>query len=66
MKLADYLNQKRGRAAELAAQLDVAHSTVMRWARGEHMPTLRDCAALERLTGGTVTAEDFLRDVRAS
>jgi transcriptional regulator with XRE-family HTH domain len=50
----------RRAAADLARRLSVQHSTVMRWARGEHCPSLRMCAAIQTATGGAVTMADFI------
>jgi DNA-binding transcriptional regulator YdaS (Cro superfamily) len=65
MKLSEYIAQRRGTAADLARSVGVNHSTILRWASGAHAPSLKMCAALDRATGGAVTAADFLADQAA-
>ena len=66
MTLADYLNDRRISAAEFAEKLGVHRSTVSRWILppsdgGEtYRPSWDQIANISRLTGGLVTANDFM------
>lgn len=66
MTLADYLNDRRISAAEFAEKLGVHRSTVSRWILppsedGETFrPSWDQIAKIMDLTGGLVTANDFM------
>jgi DNA-binding transcriptional regulator YdaS (Cro superfamily) len=66
MTLSTFISQRRGAAADLARALGVNHSTVLRWASGEHAPSLKMCAAISKATGGAVTAADFLKQAASA
>ena len=61
MSLAEYLTQKGVTAVALARRLNVAHSTVLRWAEGR-VPAER-VAALAEATG--LAREDLRPDLYA-
>lgn len=65
MKLATYIAQRRGAAADLARKLAVEHSTVMRWATGKHHPSIPMCGRIAEATDGAVTVQDFLTEAAA-
>jgi predicted transcriptional regulator len=60
MKLADYLRAHDMRPTEFASQGGWPSSTVIRWMNGTRQPRLDAVAKIQELTGGAVTAEDFL------
>jgi DNA-binding transcriptional regulator YdaS (Cro superfamily) len=60
MTLADYLRLHNKTATEFAAELAVDKSTVSRWLSGESRPRWADVPAIVRVTGGAVTANDFM------
>lgn len=60
MKLADYMALNHITPRQLRWMLGVSsRSTVMRWVRGERVPTSPMIAQIEALTGGAVTLADF-------
>lgn len=60
MTLPDYLTQSGLTASAFAALVGVNVSTVTRWARGERWPRPEQIIRVEQVTGGQVTAQDFL------
>ena len=60
MKLSDYLAQPGRTATGLAAEAGVAVSTITRAARGDMMPSRELMRAINRLTDGQVTPNDFV------
>ena len=61
MTLSDYLKAAgRGAQSRLAREVGVSVPSVWRWKEGEALPSLSRIPAIERATGGKVTAADFL------
>ena len=61
MKLSDYLEAAgRGAMSKMARDVGVSVVTVMRWRRGDAAPGWEKIPAIERATGGAVTAADFV------
>ncbi|RMF02468.1 MAG: XRE family transcriptional regulator [Alphaproteobacteria bacterium] len=60
MNLAEYMRRNGINDEQLAARVGRARTTVMRWRRGVTRPDWAAVAALERATGGAVTASDFV------
>src|SRR3954468_6832262 len=61
MTLAEFLRASGLSQRALARRLDVSDSTVSKWLHGRILPDARRLAELERLSGGQVTAADFLQ-----
>jgi DNA-binding transcriptional regulator YdaS (Cro superfamily) len=61
MSLRTYLTKERGRAARLAADLNVTAVTVHEWAN--HRVPADRCPAIERATNGAVRCEEMRPDV---
>lgn len=59
MKLSDYMALKQWNDEDVASALSRDRSNVNRWRRGLTRPDFDALIALERLTGGKVTAKDF-------
>jgi hypothetical protein len=59
MKLSDYMEKRGLSATAMAAELDVAVSTVTRAAKGEIIPSRPLMASIYKATGGKVSAADF-------
>jgi DNA-binding transcriptional regulator YdaS (Cro superfamily) len=62
MELKTWINAKRGRATQLARDLDVAAPVVSRWRNGTKAVPLARCAAIETATGGAVTRQALRPD----
>lgn len=62
MKLRDYIDEKRGRAADLARALKITPTLIAQWASTRQVPAER-CPAIERATSGIVRCEDLRPDV---
>lgn len=61
MTLSQYLDQAgRGAMTRVAKDVGVSVVTVLRWRRGQAAPSWQHIPAIERATGGAVTAEDFV------
>jgi len=61
MTLAEYLKTAgRGAQSRLAEQVGVSVPSVWRWKEGVALPSLSRIPAIERATGGMVTAADFM------
>jgi DNA-binding transcriptional regulator YdaS (Cro superfamily) len=58
MKLSTYLDQSRGRQAELARALKISPVLIHQWANERPVPIGR-CAAIEQATNGQVTRKDL-------
>lgn len=67
MTLSEFLRQKDMTISALAASMGRPVSTVHGWVRGNRRPDWADIPAIERATGGAVTAADFVpRPVEAA
>lgn len=67
MTLSEYLKAAgRGAQSKLAREVGVSVPSVWRWKEGEALPSLSRIPAIERATGGLVTASDFLPRTRTA
>jgi transcriptional regulator with XRE-family HTH domain len=66
MTLSEYLSANGKTQAQFAAEIDVEQATIARYARGARMPRSEHIEAIEKATGGLVTANDHFRVVRAA
>lgn len=62
MKLRDYIDAQRGRAAALARALDINPALISQWASSRGVPSER-CIEIERATEGTVRCEELRPDI---
>lgn len=60
MQLADYLDKHQISDADFAALLGVERQTVHRWRMGQRMPRPNDLLRIRKVTGNSVTPNDFL------
>jgi DNA-binding transcriptional regulator YdaS (Cro superfamily) len=60
MTLAEFIESKSMTVTALAAAMDRPISTVHGWVKGRRKPDWADIPAIERVTGGLVTAADFV------
>jgi len=60
MRLEEFLRKNGLNYSWLVKRLRVNDETARRWIRGEHMPSPALCEKIRRLTGGEVTANDFV------
>ena len=63
MELGDFLAARGLRQQDLAAGMAVSEATVSRWVLGRHIPDGRRLAQIERLSGGAVTAANFVEAI---
>ena len=66
MKLREYLESHDIPQAVFAARVGVARTTVFRWCRDESTPELAAILAIQRESGGLVTALDWSKDSSAT
>lgn len=59
MKLKEYLKKKHKTVADMARDLGIIHSVVLRWFNDERIPSLENMAKIVAYTKGEVTANDF-------
>lgn len=64
MTLAEYLASRNLTQAEFAAKVGVEQATIGRYAKGERFPRQRHLEAIERETGGLVSAQDHVETWR--
>jgi transcriptional regulator with XRE-family HTH domain len=64
--LADHLEQEGITHAEFARRLGVTDSAVWRWAHGERSPGLKLAFAIEKETGGKVSAVSWFSKKRSA
>ena len=65
MKLASWISRTGITPAEAARRFRVAHTTVGRWCSGGLFPGLDNLLVIREVTGGAVTADDFMPPVTA-
>jgi DNA-binding transcriptional regulator YdaS (Cro superfamily) len=63
MQLRDYINERRGRAAELARSMGISPTLISQWAAEIRGVPAERCPAIEKATGGIVRCEDMRPDV---
>lgn len=63
MKLAEWVDQERGRQSALARAVGVDSQLVWQWARGVRQVPADRCPAIERATAGVVRCEDLRPDI---
>lgn len=59
-KLASYLDHTRQTPTAFSRKLGVSHAAVLRYIAGTRTPRPKIMAAIERETGGLITAHDWL------
>lgn len=59
MDLAEWMQKKNLADADLAIQVERDRTTVSRWRTKKTKPDFDALVAIEKLTGGKVTAKDF-------
>ena len=64
MRLGEWLKQNEKTPAQLAEEMGVKRSTVSRWVKGQ-MPNVPAVLRIIEITGGKVTANDFLPEAEA-
>jgi len=62
MRLGDWLKQSGKTQEEFGALIGADTSTVSRYISGERMPSLKKLTRISDVTGGVVTATDFVPD----
>jgi len=62
MNLAQYLREKRGRQALLAAAIGAHAPDISRWAKGTRPVPIEYGAPIEKATGGQVTRKEMFPD----
>lgn len=65
MKLEQYLKNHDIKPVAFAASIDVAPSTITRILRGERTPRIDLIAKIKAVTGGLVSADDFMESEAA-
>jgi transcriptional regulator with XRE-family HTH domain len=60
MQLAQYIKSGKGTQASIAKQLRVTRARVWNWASGRSRPRPKYALALEKATGGEVSAEEAI------
>ena len=63
MKLAEYIDMKRGNAADLAKALGVNRTLIYKWARGKRLVPTTRCLMIARATSGLVSCEEMRPDL---
>ncbi len=61
MKLIDYLSETKQTYREFGALLGQSAPNICRYALGKRLPPVGVAVAIQRITGGLVTPEDFVR-----
>lgn len=59
MKLQEFLQKKNKRPADMARDLKLKHSVVLRWVKGLRVPTPENMQKIFAYTNGAVTPNDF-------
>jgi len=62
MDISTYLDQERGRAAELARHLKVKPVNVSRWQKKQKLVPARYCLRIEAWSAGAVTRQELRAD----
>jgi len=60
MKLSQWIEQKRGTVRQIAEGAGVHYATAWKWVHGVKIPDWKHIPAIEAITGGSVTAQDFV------
>lgn len=63
MNLISYINQKRGRAAELSRSIGLTPVLISQWANGQRQVPAERCPEIEKATLGVVSCEELRSDV---
>lgn len=66
MKLAEYLSQEKLTDEAFGALVGMSQSQISRIKRGVSRPSWENLAAIERVTGSSVTAADFIPSASAA
>jgi transcriptional regulator with XRE-family HTH domain len=62
MKLLSYLREANLKQADFAGRVGVTEAAVSRWCNGKGRPSWDVLARIASVTGGAVTAADFMPD----
>lgn len=60
MKLQEYLDRNNKKVSDLAGDLNLRHTVVLRWVRGKRYPRPESMQKIFEYTNGAVTPNDFL------
>lgn len=59
MNLQEYLDKEHKKVSDMARDLNLPHTIVLRWVRGARVPRLENMQKIFAYTGGEVTPNDF-------
>ena len=59
MTLKEWLKKESKTVADMARDLQMAHTIVLRWSKGLRIPSLENMQKIVTYTKGEVTANDF-------
>lgn len=59
MKLQEYLDRNNKKVSDLAGDLNLRHTVVLRWVRGKRYPRPESMQKIFEYTNGAVTPNDF-------
>lgn len=59
MKLQEYLDKNNKKVSDLAGDLNLRHTVVLRWVRGKRYPRPESMQKIFEYTNGAVTPNDF-------
>lgn len=59
MKLQEYLDRNNKKVGDLAGDLNLRHTVVLRWVRGKRYPRPESMQKIFEYTNGAVTPNDF-------
>lgn len=60
MKLAAFLAERGMSRADFATAVGVSHVAITRYIAGQRMPRMEHLCRIREVTGGAVTADDFM------
>ena len=66
MRLSEFLAETGTKPTVLAREIGVAHSTVLRWASGEVIPSMEAMRRVAEATDGRVMPNDFMAPASAA
>ncbi len=59
MKLQEYLDKEHKKVSDVARDLNLPHTIVLRWVKGARVPRPENMQKIFAYTGGEVTPNDF-------
>lgn len=66
MNLREWINTQNGTVRQIADAAGVHYATAWKWTNGKKLPDWKHIPAIERATGGMVTAADFVPATEAA